>query len=92
MGWDRIVKAVASVKGEKWEAFRDRHGDWGRDAALYFGRNRGRMKLMELSAAIGNIDYAAVGGAVSRFGKQLAKGELRTEGRRIESQLSNSEM
>ena len=87
MGWNRIVKAVESVKGEKWEAFRDRHGDWGRYAALYFGRIQGRMKLTELSAAVGNIDYAAVGGAISRFGKRLGKGEMRKEARRIESEL-----
>lgn len=31
-------------------------GDWRRDAVLYIGRDRGRMKLMELSAGIGNID------------------------------------
>ena len=92
MGWDRIVKAVESVKKEKWETFRDRHGDWGRDAALYFGRKQGRMKLRELSEAAGNMEYAAVGGAISRFGKRLANGELRAEVRRIESYLSNIEM
>ena len=32
--------AVEEVKGERWEEFRDRHGDWGRDAALYLGRRR----------------------------------------------------
>ena len=92
VGWERIVKAVETVKGETWETFRDRHGDWGRDAAIYFGRRQGRMKLMELSAMVGNIDYAAVGGAISRFGKRLEKGELRAEVSRIESYLSNKEM
>ncbi len=48
------------------------------------------MKLTELSAAVGSIDYAAVGGAISRFGKRLAKGELRAEVRKIESDLANS--
>ena len=83
---------MESVKKEKWERFRDRHGDWGRDAALYFGRKQGRMKLRELSEAAGNMEYAAVGGAISRFGKRLANGELRAEVRRIESYLSNIEM
>ena len=47
------------------------------------------MKLTELSEAVGGIHYAAVGGAISRFGKRLAKGDLRAEVKRIEAQLSN---
>ena len=90
VGWDRIVKAVESVKGEKWEVFRDRHGDWGRDAALYFGRKQGRMKLLELSAAVGDIDYGSVAGAISRFGKRVAKGELCAEVKRVKTQLSKT--
>ncbi len=90
VAWDRIVRAVESVKGEKWEAFRDRYGDWGRDAALYLGRRQGRMKLLELSQVAGGVDYAAVGGAISRFGKRLIKGELRTEMKKILTQLSNT--
>jgi len=29
--WDAVVEAVEKVKGEKWEQFKNRHGDWGRD-------------------------------------------------------------
>ncbi len=50
------------------------------------------MRLMELSAAIGIIDCAAVRGAISRFGKRLSKGKLRAEVSAIESYLSNIEM
>ena len=39
--------AVERVKGEKWMEFRDRHGDWGRDAALWLGRRCGRLKLAQ---------------------------------------------
>jgi len=39
------------------------------------------------------LDYAAVGQAVSRFGKRLTKDtKLRNEIRRLETQLSNVEM
>jgi len=39
------------------------------------------------------MDYAAVGQAVSRFGKRLAKEtKLRAEIRQLETQLSNVEM
>jgi hypothetical protein len=35
--WEEVVAAVEAVKGEKWESFQNRHGDWGRDAVLYAG-------------------------------------------------------
>ena len=42
---------------------------------------------------VGGMDYAAVGQAVSRFGKRLTKDtKLRNEIRRLETQLSNVEM
>jgi hypothetical protein len=36
--WEQAVRIVEDMKKEKWEAFRDRRGDWGRDAALWLGR------------------------------------------------------
>jgi hypothetical protein len=66
VGWEAIVKAVERVHAEPWAAFRDRHGDWGRDVALYVGRMRGRMRLGELGVRAGGIGYTAVAQAVSR--------------------------
>ncbi len=43
--------------GRWWEEFRDRYGDWGRDAALYLGRQRGRLKLEELAGLSGGVRY-----------------------------------
>jgi len=40
-GWKDIVKAVESVKKEKWEDLCDRHGDWGRELAPYVARGEG---------------------------------------------------
>jgi len=91
--WDRIVRAVESVKGENWEQFRDRHGDWGRDAALWLGRGAGRLRLQELADRMGGLDYTAAGVAVSRFRRRLAKDrKLARLIARIESQLSNVEI
>ena len=39
---------VEAVKGERWEGFRDRIGDRGRDVALLLGRREGGLKLGEL--------------------------------------------
>jgi hypothetical protein len=91
--WSRIISALEEAKGERWADFGGRHGDWGRDAALWLGRRQGRLKLAELGDMVGGMDYAAVGQAVSRFGKRLAKDtKLRGEIRRLETQLSNVEM
>jgi len=71
VGWEQIVKAVEKAKGERWEVFGERHGDWGRDAALWLGRHTGRLRLGELAALVGGCDYTTVAKAVSRFGKRL---------------------
>jgi len=90
--WEQIVQSVEAVKGESWEQFRDRHGDWGRDAALYLGRHMGRMKLGELGTAVGGVDYAVVGAAVSRMKKRLEAGDLRREFRKLKDLLPNNEI
>ena len=38
--WDEIVRMVERIKGERWEAFRDRYGDWGRGHDGRRGRDR----------------------------------------------------
>ena len=91
--WSDIVGALEQAKGQSWEQFSQRHGDWGRDAALWLGRQRGGYTLAELGRLAGGMDYAAVGQAVSRFGKRLQhRGELQHGFAKIQSILSNVEM
>jgi REP element-mobilizing transposase RayT len=93
VAWDEIVSTLEQAKGELWEQFSQRHGDWGRDAALWLGRRQGRLSLAQLGELAGDIDYAAVGQAVSRFGKRLQDSDaLRRQITKIQSQLSNVEM
>jgi putative transposase len=93
LSWAEIVAAVERVKGESWSEFSHRHGDWGRDAALWLGRKRGRYTLGELGQLAGGIDYAAVGQAVSRLAKRLQRGgELQRSLREVENELSNVEI
>ena len=66
LGWEQIVKVVEELKQEKWEQFRDRRGDWGRDVALYLGRKRGGLKLKQLGELVG-VDYSSVGIALRRL-------------------------
>ncbi len=67
------ISVVEKLKGEKWETFRDRYGDWGRDLVLYLGRKVCGLKLKELGEAAGGIDYVSVSAAVKRFENSVAK-------------------
>ena len=90
LDWKQIVAAVEKAKGERWEAFVERHGDWGRDAALWLGRRLGRLSLAQLAALAGGLDYATVGAAVSRFARRLARDAVLAKLLRgIEDNLSN---
>ena len=57
-----------SGQGGSWEGWVNRHGDWGRDAALWLGRRAGRKRLAELGELAGGLDYAVVSKAMARFG------------------------
>ena len=72
-GWEEVKRLVEKVKEENWEEFRDRHGDWGRDMALYVARRHCGIKLKELGERVGGLDYGSVAGAIGRFGAQLLK-------------------
>ncbi|MBI2441282.1 MAG: hypothetical protein HYV35_07930, partial [Lentisphaerae bacterium] len=74
--WPQIKKAVEKLKGEQWAAFAERHGDWGRDLALYMGRRHGGMSLRALAEQAGMSSYHAVGQAVRRFSARLSKDPL----------------
>jgi hypothetical protein len=65
--WQDVVDAVETIKGEKWPTFVDRHKDWGRDLALYLGRKQSGLKLAELGALAGGIDYATVSNRLREF-------------------------
>ena len=84
VGFDAVMTAVAEVKREPWSMFAERHGDWGRDLALAVGRGVTGLTLRELGAAVGGMDYAAVGVAVRLFPRSLKRNpELRTAYKRV---------
>jgi REP element-mobilizing transposase RayT len=88
--WPQIIAALERSKGERWTQFSQRHGDWGRDAALWLGRRHGRYRLAELGELAGGMDYAAVGLAVSRFGRRLEqRRDLRQTLTAVEKELLN---
>lgn len=69
--WAEVVEAVERRRGEKWEAFRDRHGDWGRDLVIYVARRECGMTLRELGERAGGMDYTAVSMAGKRLERRL---------------------
>ena len=89
--WEQVVAAVEKLKGERWEAFRDRYGDCGRDLALYVGRRRAGMRLRELAEAAGGVDYGSAAGAVQRFAQRLRHDRaLKKLVNAVENEISNS--
>lgn len=90
-GWEEIVSAVEAEKGERWEEFRDRYGDWGRDVALWLGRTAGRLRLTELGEQAGGIDYTAVSAAARRVHRRRGEDRaFRALLDRVQARLSNS--
>jgi hypothetical protein len=76
--WEEVVAAVEDVKQEKWDAFSDRYGDWGRDMAFWVARRRAGMTLTQLGEKAGGLDYSAVSEAIRRFEhKKLNREEVK---------------
>jgi hypothetical protein len=89
----QVVATVETLKAENWEQWRDRYGDWGRDAVLWLGQKRCGMKLRELGEAVGGIDYRSAGTAIQTFEKRLSHDEhLAGLLAKIEWQLQKQEM
>jgi len=88
--FDRIVEVVERQKGEKWEAFRDRHGDDGRDLVLYLARLRSGLTHAEIGQRCGGMGYKSVQKASGRIGSKIVKNKrLGQVARRRLTQLSN---
>jgi REP element-mobilizing transposase RayT len=77
------VRVGDGLRGERWEAFADRHGDWGRDLALYLARQRTGLPLREIGLAVGMEEYKTVAAAIKRFGDSLAQDAARRKAVRL---------
>jgi hypothetical protein len=84
-----VIRCVEEVKGQKWEEFRDRHGDSGRDLVLYLGRRACGSRLAELATLVGAKEYATVAMAVKRLARRLQReARLREECRQVHQLLN----
>ena len=78
--------------GRNWADFRNRHGDWGRDLALFLGRKRCGLSLKELGAAVGGLDYRSVASAIARYAQQTREDpRLARLTQRADLKLQNAE-
>ena len=62
-----VVRAVESVRDERWDDFIGRHGDYGRDLALHIGRLKCGLTLRELGKEAGGMSVPAVAKACERM-------------------------
>jgi len=69
--WERIRHAVEHVQGEPWVEFAERHGDVGRDLALYVLRHEGGLSLRAAGQQVGLVQYRAVAQALHRMQRRL---------------------
>ena len=64
---------MEEFKGERWDEFRGRHGDGGRDMVIYLARRVGGLTLSELARRAGLNSDAAVSMALRRYARWLAR-------------------
>ena len=87
------IAAVEGLKGQKWNRFRDVHGDWGRDLVLYLGRTRCGLTLQELAAVAGGVQYGSISAALQRFGRLVkADRALHDIYIAVSAKISNNQM
>jgi REP element-mobilizing transposase RayT len=66
-----VVRAIESVRGERWDDFVGRHGDYGRDLALHIGRQKCGLTLRELGKEAGGMTVPGVAKACERMAERM---------------------
>ena len=69
--FEDVVRGMEKEKGEPWERFRDRRGDWGRDMVLVVARRKCGMTQNEIGKAAGDLRAVAVNIAIRRMVNRL---------------------
>ncbi len=71
--WEEAVKGVEGAKGERWEEFRDRYGDWGRDLVYLLMQEKGRMTIREMGERSGGVEERAVWAGIQAAKRRMTK-------------------
>jgi putative transposase len=73
VSFEEVIAAVEKARGASWASFNQKHGDRGRDLALYLARRATGMTATELAQAVGLKSHAHVSMAVKRYAAALLK-------------------
>ena len=71
LDFEQIRVAIEKVRQETWATMASRHGDWGRDLALYLMRENGH-SLRAAARSVGIKRAPTAGMAIKRFEARLA--------------------
>jgi hypothetical protein len=72
--WEEVVRAAEKIRGESWAKWAERHGDWGRDGAIYVAVRYGGLRLAEVVGEVG-LKYQAAAQGIKRFARMLAEND-----------------
>jgi putative transposase len=79
---EEVIAAVEAVKGEKWEAFKDRYGDGGAAAVLCLARKTTQMTLRDLAGRLQIKRPANITMSITRYERRVQ--EDRAERQQLE--------
>ena len=82
--WAEVVRRTEAVRKRGWAEMVSRHGDWGRDGAMYFAVRYGGQRLAEVVKQVAGLRYQAAAQGIKRFGAAL---ESDAERRRFITEL-----
>ncbi len=93
MDLQEIVAIVSKVKGEPWEVFRDRRGNWGEAMVMMMARRHAGVPNRTLAEWMGATADSAVTDAVKRLEERMTKDRaLARVYKQIENKMSNVKM
>jgi hypothetical protein len=80
VNWQEMVRATEKVRGDPWNQWAERHGDWSRDGAmLYVAVRHGVLRLAEVVRGVEGLRYQAAAQAVKRFAEALTRSPERRQ-------------
>ena len=86
------MEVVEDLKGERWERFAGRRGDWGKPLVLYLARERSGLTHRQIGEWLGGVNYKTVSKTVERFAASLGQdGQLARVARKALREVSTVE-
>ena len=75
VSWEEVTACVEKARAGRWEDFKDKHGDRGRDQALHLARRTTGLTVSELAQRAGLKQGANVSMSVKRYQKLIDQNE-----------------